>query len=198
MKTASKTVTKPATAKKPRKTGPVRKAKAPAEKPQKGHSQEEGVAPAPTPPGTDLVAPGQSSEPLINRDEANQGTVTCTPAGIELATAMARNGASLEGIAAALGITRQTLASVRGRQPELDLAICAGLAGLETELVGTLTKAARNKYAPAAMFLLKTKFGYREKGSDDDAPKVAITLNLPEPKSRDEYMKTISGATDNG
>lgn len=79
----------------------------------------------------------------------------------------AASGYSRAGVAALLGISRKSLQLCSERQPEVAAALQRGEAALEQELVMGLVQAARKgQYAPT-MFLLKTRFGYRETGPTD-------------------------------
>ena len=126
-----------------------------------------------------------------------KGAVTrLTPTGVETLELLAGLGLQKHSIAARLGIgCHKVLDACMAAQPEAALAFARGRAGLEGELVGSLAEQARGGYAPAAMFLLKTVFGYREQGPTDGGadPRVAIQINLPSPKSVEDYMRVISG-----
>ena len=66
-----------------------------------------------------------------------------------------------------------------------------GHAGLEHELVHSLLAAARKGNVAAAMFLLKTRHGYRETGQTDTAPKVAVQINLPGAIDEAAYVRMV-------
>lgn len=121
-----------------------------------------------------------------------------TDVGLEALERLASLGLRQTSLAARLGIARKVLEAILKEQPEAGLAFARGRAELEAELVGSLAEKARKGYAPAAMFLLKTVFSYREQGPVDGEtdPRVAIQINLPEPKTIENYMKTISGGSD--
>ena len=126
---------------------------------------------------------------------AKDAVTRLTPVGVEALELLAGMGLRKDSIAARLGIGCKVLDACMAAQPEAELAFTRGRSSLEGELVGSLAEKARGGYAPAAMFLLKTVFGYREQGPTDGGadPRVAIQINLPSPKSVEDYMRTISG-----
>lgn len=81
---------------------------------------------------------------------------------------------------------------MRERQPALDAALQRGLASLEAELVGHLLTAARNGAFVPALFLLKTRFGYREGDAPESKPNVII--NLPGAMSPAAYINSLHAA----
>ena len=132
-------------------------------------------------------------EPLqgaIERASGRGQEYVVTERGIGAVAAAAQCGYSRNGIAALLGITRDALSRAIDRQPELAAAVTQAEAALEAELVSTLVEQARGGYAPAAMFLLKTKFAYRETGNADGAAP-SININIPPPLSADEFRKFV-------
>ncbi len=123
------------------------------------------------------------------------GTLTVTERGLGAIEAAAMAGASMPGIAALLGCSAGTLRDIRERQPEVDDAVSRGLAAEEQDLVLMLRKQARDGYAPAAMFLLKTRHGYRE--TTPVPPSSRPTTNilvLPAPLSDAEWAAIQSGS----
>lgn len=125
---------------------------------------------------------------LVVRDASG---IAVQPPALDIITNMSRLGHPVTSIAAALGISRETLNQCRKRQPEVEEAFAAGLGGLEHELVHTLLEAARKGQVAAAMFLLKCRHGYRETGQADSAPKVAVQINLPGAMDERAYVKMI-------
>lgn len=125
---------------------------------------------------------------LTVRDAAG---IAVTDAGLKIVRDMARLGHPVPAIAAALGCSRETLNQCRKRQPEMAEALDEGHAGLEHELVHSLLAAARKGNVAAAMFLLKTRHGYRETGQTDTAPKVAVQINLPGAMDEAAYVRMV-------
>lgn len=119
------------------------------------------------------------------------GTVTINAPGLDAIITMARGGHPLTAIAAALGMSTRVLRECRKRQPEVEEAIAVGLGGLEHELVHSLLSAARKGNVAAAMFLLKTRHGYRETGQTDTAPRVAVQINLPAALDERAYSRLV-------
>ncbi|WP_236626769.1 hypothetical protein [Sphingomonas sp. MM-1] len=119
------------------------------------------------------------------------GTVTINAPGLAIISDMARNGYPTTSIASALGMSPRILRECRKRQPEVEEAWATGLAGLEQELVHSLLVAARKGAIAAAMFLLKTRHGYRETGQTDASPKVAVQINLPAAMEAKAYAAMV-------
>ena len=124
----------------------------------------------------------------------NRKKVTVTPEGVARVRELAAGGHPLYGIAATLGTTRAALQGARKRQPELQAALDGGHAALEAELVHCLLEAARKGQYACAMFLLKTRCGYRETGPVDGGPEgVVVNISIPDPMSKAEFAKIIEG-----
>jgi len=117
--------------------------------------------------------------------------IAILPPALDIIRNMARLGHPVPSIAAALGVSRETLNQCRKRQPEVEEAFAEGLGGLEHELVHSLLEAARKGQVAAAMFLLKCRHGYRETGQADGGPKVAVQINLPGAMDERAYTKMI-------
>jgi hypothetical protein len=90
--------------------------------------------------------------------------IAMLPPAVDIVRNMARLGHPVPSIAAALGVSRETFNQCRKRQPEVDEAFAQGRAGLEHELASGLVKAAREGNIVAAIFALKSMFGYRDNG----------------------------------
>ena len=119
---------------------------------------------------------------------------TVTPAGVTIASKMARAGHPMRGIAAAIGLGVDAFRGAVERQPDLQAALNTSLSNLEQECVGVLLKAMRaGEYTPA-IFMLKGKFQWRESGPIDGGPesRVAINLHIPPGMSRAEATALIS------
>lgn len=129
------------------------------------------------------------------RREDGKGDLTVVlPAGCEVAQGMQAQGLPVAFIASVLGVSHTTMKDCVKRQPELADAMAAGAGELEGELVKLLIEQARGGYAPAAMFLLKSKCGYRETGppaGGDTA--VQVNIQIPAPMPAAEFQAIISG-----
>ncbi len=117
--------------------------------------------------------------------------IAMLPETVDIVRNMARLGHPVPSIAAALGVSRETFNQCRKRQPEVDEAFAQGRAGLEHELASGLVKAAREGNIVAAIFALKSMFGYRDNGQTDTAPKVAVQINLPAAMEAKAYSAMI-------
>lgn len=124
---------------------------------------------------------------------ADGRTIIVTERGIGAVEAAAAAGVGIAGIAALLGISREALRRVRERQPELDEALSRGNANNEAELVSLLMEQARNGAFVPAMFLLKTKHGYREGDAPEQRPNVVI--NLPGALGMQQYLEALATRT---
>jgi DNA-binding XRE family transcriptional regulator len=85
---------------------------------------------------------------------------------------LAANGLTLDEMAAALGVSRDTLLERRKDTPEFDAAIRKGKAGLKSEIANILTERARKGDMTAVIWLEKTRFGYRENMPPEPAPHI--------------------------
>jgi hypothetical protein len=82
--------------------------------------------------------------------------------GLKIVEALAAKGCLMETIAKALRMSHDTLEACRRRQPEVQAALDRGRGVLHDELVSILVQQARAGQFVPAMFLLKTRFGYKE------------------------------------
>jgi hypothetical protein len=112
------------------------------------------------------------------------------PLGIAMVEELASRGCSVVTIAAALGMSRDTLRACRVRQPDVDEAYQRGLAREQDHLVGNLRRLADDGNVVANIFLLKGKHGWRE----GDAPEVNLNVNtggvllMPAKQSVEEFL----------
>jgi hypothetical protein len=130
--------------------------------------------------------------PLVVRD-ATTGAATVTPAGLELVERLAKRGDELATIAKALSLNPSTFRSVRQRQETAQEAVERGRAAFVDEMKDVLVEAARNGSQVAAMFLLKTRGGWKEGEQTDGGtqrPNINI-INLHGALSHDAYAKLI-------
>jgi hypothetical protein len=130
------------------------------------------------------LPPGQ----LVER-AGNDATVI-TAAGIEAVRILAAVGRTQNSIAASLGIGRAAFKACMDRQEAMRLAWEAGHSADEQHWVDVLRLAAANGAWIPSIFMLKSKFGYRENDAPDTRPN--ITIVLPDALSPEQYLKTIS------
>jgi hypothetical protein len=125
---------------------------------------------------------------------------TVPPGGYKLIRTLAANGAREDEIARALHMGKRTWDRVKREDPKAEAAWEAGRAEEHNALRNTLFKAATEKNnIVAAMFLLKTRHGYREKGDEGgDGGRVTVEFKLPaplDPESHDAvHAHAVSGA----
>jgi hypothetical protein len=91
---------------------------------------------------------------------------------------MRGEGLCIETIAARIGLAKTTYMDCSRRQPELAEALKVGMAKEHDRLVASLYRAAYGGFAPAAMFLLKCRHGYRE-NDVAAAPTSNVIIHLP-------------------
>jgi hypothetical protein len=105
------------------------------------------------------------------------------PDAADLIRVAAAGGASLKGVAAAVGCNVDTLHRWLDAVPELREAIDAGREQERRTLHNVLYRAATEGSGKdaliAAMFLLKARHGYREGDQQEQANRVNITFNMP-------------------
>ena len=111
---------------------------------------------------------------------------------VEVAHTMAASGSHQRSIAKALGVSYQVWLRWKDEYPELQDAVDQGRAVEHDVLVNVLIKAAtENKNVTAAIFLLKTRHGYRENEQLDNGPKIQINFELPGAVDPATYEKEI-------
>lgn len=115
--------------------------------------------------------------------------------GLKIIEAMSAKGCLLETIAKALRISHDTLEACRRRQPEVQAALDRGRGVLHDELVSILVQQARAGQFVPAMFLLKTRFGYKEGVQVDMNVDLSGVLVVPAEMTVEQYlaMKAAEG-----
>ena len=102
--------------------------------------------------------------------------------------ALAATGHSLVGIARGLHVGHDVLRRWIEEYPELDEALARGRESERLALHNVLyTAATEHGNIVAAMFLLKSRHGYREGDQSDAANKVSITFTLPGASKPEDY-----------
>lgn len=118
--------------------------------------------------------------------------VTIAPAGLALIERLAGEGQDGRTIAKRLGIAYAVLTKLRKAAPDVADAFESGHAVLADEITHTLLAHARKGNVVAAIFLAKTRLGWRETGPADNSTKVAVQINLPGAMDVKSYAKAIT------
>lgn len=115
----------------------------------------------------------------------------------EVLEAGGANGAALTGIARVLGVSTSLLRQWIDETEDLREAFARGRERERQMLHGTLTKQAKEGNVIAAIFLLKSRHGYRENDQSDIANRVQITFQLPGAMTKEQFITTkADGNTD--
>lgn len=118
-------------------------------------------------------------------------TVTVTPKGLKVLTAMVAAGNDQRTIAKKLGLgSHKTLLTIAKRDAEVEEAIQVGKALLADELTHLLLQSARNKNVIAQIYLTKARLGWREGDTPDAKP--SIVINLPDAATPEAYLRLVS------
>ena len=117
------------------------------------------------------------------------------PAGYGLIERLSSDGRNLASIAAALGVTGETLRALRRRDPEAQEALERGRAALGDELTDILLEHARKGVTVAAIFLAKARCGWREGEAmpGGTVNNTQINIQIPERMSDDEFRSIVDG-----
>jgi hypothetical protein len=108
--------------------------------------------------------------------------------GLKIVEALAAKGCLMETIAKALRMSHDTLEACRRRQPEVQAALDRGRGVLHDELVSILVQQARAGQFVPAMFLLKTRFGYKEGVHVDMNVEHGGVLVVPAEMTVEQYL----------
>jgi hypothetical protein len=112
-----------------------------------------------------------------------------TDEGLAALAAMAAEGQDQYSMAAALGMNRSTLQALIKRSPEAEEALNVGKGALSDELTHCLLRAARKGNIVAAIYLTKSRLGWREGDAPDAKPNIII--NLPDAQTPEAYLRMI-------
>lgn len=113
------------------------------------------------------------------------------PAGLEVIRKLAAGGYSNSTIGAKLGLNPSTFTEMVRRDPDVAAACEVGGAILEDELVHELLTAVRKGNPIPAMFLLKTRRGYREQGPSDGSAAPTVNIQINAPLSHEDFLKVV-------
>ena len=108
--------------------------------------------------------------------------------GLKIIEEMSAKGCLLETIAKVLRISHDTLEACRRRQPEVQAALDRGRGVLHDELVSILVQQARAGQFVPAMFLLKSRFGYKEGAQLDVNVEHGGVLVVPAEMTVEQYL----------
>ena len=111
--------------------------------------------------------------------------------GHALITVLAAKGNRERDIAAHCGMSHVTWTRRKAEDPSIEEALEAGRAIWHNQLVGKLHSKAMKGDTVALLFLLKTRFGYRE-GDSPQESRPTITINLPGSLDAAQYAKAIT------
>ncbi len=106
---------------------------------------------------------------------------------------MASRGVSKAGIARGVGASPKLLNVWLDQYPKLREAFDEGREREHGELFGALYDSAKDGNVTAAIFLLKTRHGYREGDQGDLANRVSIEFKLPGPMKLEDFGRVIEG-----
>lgn len=110
------------------------------------------------------------------------------PEAAQVLEAGGANGAALTGIARVLGVSTELLRHWLDENDDLREAFARGRERERQMLHGTLTKQAKEGNVIAAIFLLKSRHGYRENDQSDIANRVQITFQLPGALAKEQFI----------
>lgn len=112
--------------------------------------------------------------------------------GVDIIKDCASRGVRESEIARALGMSMPTWRRIREEDPKAAEAYQEAKAVELDSLVGKLYEKAMDGDSAAAMFLLKSRHGYRDHGpADGDDSRVNINLTLPTSLDPDKYQRLI-------
>lgn len=129
--------------------------------------------------------------------------------GLRVIAELASNGVQETVLASALGMDLKTWRRIRHEDPVAKAAWEEARLREEDRLVGALfrqalgtpaeyddagnvIRAEQPPYAPASMFLLKARHGYRDLGpTDGGSDRPTININIPAPLAPEQYAKLI-------
>jgi len=111
---------------------------------------------------------------------------------VSIVQEMSARGCLQRSISKALGVSYEVWQRWREEYPELQDALDQGRAVEHDILVNVLMKAAtEQRNVTAAIFLLKTRHGYRENENLAEGPKIQINFELPGAVDKQTYEAEI-------
>jgi transcriptional regulator with XRE-family HTH domain len=104
----------------------------------------------------------------------------------------AENGATLEQMARALGVSRSTLERWRTEHPEIARAIQQGKKVEHDKLVGKLFELAMAGNVTCILFALKSRHNYSDQGAPLVENRISINYQLPAALKPEQYLETLA------
>jgi hypothetical protein len=129
--------------------------------------------------------PGQSGNP------AGGPRKLLKPGDLEVVTKLAAKGVREKDIARAVGMSEPTWQRLKADFENVRNALDAGRQRMHDSLVGKLYERAMAGETVPLLFLLKTRFGYREGDELGDNARPQVIINLPAPMSAEQYEKVV-------
>lgn len=112
--------------------------------------------------------------------------------GLQTIRDLAERGVKETDIAKALGMSFPTWQRIKEENEEARETLEEARQIEENKLFGVLYEKAMKGDSTAAMFLLKTRHGYREGAELVNANQVNVKITLPGSLNPDEYLKEVS------
>lgn len=116
---------------------------------------------------------------------------TLPDGGIDKIKRLAENGVNEVDIAKALGMSFPTWKRIKEENEQAKQALQEARAIEEGKLVGKLFEKAMNGSETACMFLLKTRFGYKEGAPVENANAVQVNITIPASMDPEQYANKI-------
>lgn len=136
--------------------------------------------------------------PITHRPHKKPGRKPVNPPAnaLERIQALAADGFSVVGVAAGMGVGKDQLSAWMERDPALKEAFDQGRETERRTLHNKLYRLAMEKdNAPAAMFLLKARHGYREGDQSEQGGRVNVSISLPGAMTLQQFT-SISAKSD--
>ena len=112
--------------------------------------------------------------------------------GLEIIRNLAEKGVRETDIAKSLGMCFDTWLRIKNENPEALKALEEAKQIEENELFGILYEKAVKGDSVAAMFLLKTRHGYREGAEVTNANQVNVKISVPGSMKPEDYLKEVT------
>ncbi len=138
---------------------------------------------------TERTPPDLPARRVVN--DLGKSEFAITEAGLKMVEELSARGCSVQTIARALGIGKDTFKAMRERDPAVQDALEQGRAVEHDALVGNLRAAADDGNIVANIFLLKARHGYRE----GEAVDVNVSVNtggvivVPQKQSVEDFLR---------
>ncbi|MFN3275076.1 MAG: hypothetical protein ACK41U_10415 [Paracoccus sp. (in: a-proteobacteria)] len=143
---------------------------------------------------TERTPPDLPARRVVN--DLGKSEFAITETGLQMVEELSARGCSVQTIARALGIGKDTFRAMRERDPAVQDALEQGRAVEHDALVGNLRAAADEGNIVANIFLLKSRHGYRE-GEAIDVNVSVMTggvIVVPQRQSVEDFLRDIPPA----